>query len=291
MLPLTDTLVDYPLGALRGAATVLASVPQADGRAAILLDRTPCHPVDAGWPDQGADRAVLIQGEVQIPVLDCIVGASDGNELFLGTEIPVRKGTEGWSFVVAHLVDDAAALVAGSQLDVVVDADYRLALSTGHSGCHLVSLALNQALAARWNKEVRLDSLGRPDFDGAAIASSTITEYGSTDVYRLNKSLRRKGFDAEGLEAALPELSASVNQTAAAWLASGAEIRINREGEGLTDRRYWTCELPEGTASIPCGGTHLSSVTELGTVAVELQVLDRNGPELEMTTRSIKTQE
>ncbi|AJT41600.1 hypothetical protein [Psychromicrobium lacuslunae] len=291
MLPQHDTDVSYPLGVTQARATVLHTERLADGRAVVLLDSTPCHPVDAAWPDQGPDRAKLLTDGAEIPVLDAVVAASNGSELFLGSDIPVRKGTEGWSFLVAHLVNGESAPAEGSQLEVLVDADYRLALSSGHSACHLVSLALNRAVAERWNKEVRPDSLGAPDFDGSAIASSTITEYGSTDVYRLNKSLRRKGFDAEGLEQALPELNAAINQTVAQWLASGAEIRINREGEGLTDRRYWSCELPEGTASIPCGGTHLSSLSELGSVNVRLTLRESNGPELEMTTNCVKTQE
>ena len=52
----------------------------------------------------------------------------------------------------------------------------------------------------------------------------------------------------------------AANERLAGWVAAGAEIRIETDGPGLTDRRTWVCELPEGTERIPCGGTHLSSL-------------------------------
>jgi alanyl-tRNA synthetase len=44
------------------------------------------------------------------------------------------------------------------------------------------------------------------------------------------------------------------------------------------------CELPEGTARIPCGGTHLDSAAERGSVTTSFAVVDDGGtPVLEMT--------
>ena len=65
---------------------------------------------------------------------------------------------------------------------------------------------------------------------------------------------------------------------------SGA-IRIERDGDLLTDRRFWECDLPEGTVRIPCGGTHASSLGgfEGVTVALALQE-DAGTPVLTMTT-------
>jgi alanyl-tRNA synthetase len=54
-------------------------------------------------------------------------------------------------------------------------------------------------------------------------------------------------------------------------------VRIDREGDGLTDRRYWVAELPGGPARIACGGTHVSSLTELGTVTVSLTTEQLDG--------------
>ncbi len=303
-----DTFVTYPRGDTANTATVLhvqklgvpavttfgddAYTPDAtpasanDGRWVVLLDATSCHPVDAGWPDQGPDRAVLHQAASAYPVVDCVVAASDGHALYVGTDIPVRQGTAGWAFCVAHIVNDASALHEGDSVEVVVDAAYRRALSHGHTGCHLASLALNRALADRWSKEIRSDGLGQPDFDGAAIDSSFIVEWGSVDTYRLNKSLRRKGFSAENLDEALPHLAALINDTLAVWVDTDAAVRVEAEGPRLTDRRSWVCELPDATVRIPCGGTHAHSLAELGAVRVELTVSDINStPTLTMTTK------
>ncbi|RZU66086.1 alanyl-tRNA synthetase [Microterricola gilva] len=291
----TDTIVSYPRGDTGNTGVVLhreALSPAADGgqRWAVLLDTTSCHPVDAAWPDQGADRAVLqpaasADPSQARPVLDCVVAATDGTLLLLGGDIPVRPGTPGWAFVVAHIVEDVSGLAEGERVELVVDAEYRRALSLGHSGCHLAALALNRAVAGRWSKEVRADGLGSPDFDGIAIESSRIGEFGSVDTYRLNKSLRRKGFDAEGLADALPEIGAAINATLAEWTGGPGGIHIDAEGPRLSDRRHWVCELPDGTVRIPCGGTHARSLAELGAVTVALELADIDGtPVLTMRT-------
>lgn len=301
-----DTIVSYPRGDVSNTAVVL-HVEQLSGagegaehadRWAVLLDATSCHPVDAGWPDQGPDRAVLrlaASAHVELtdaahtrPIVDCVVAATDGEKFYVGADIPVRKGTEGWAFVVAHIVDDATGIIEGDRVEVVVDEQYRRALSLGHTACHLAALALNRALADRWSKETRGDGLGQPDFDAAAIESSSIVEHGAVDVYRLNKSLRRKGFNTEGLSEALGSVESAVNATLAAWVATAAPVRVEAEGPLLTDRRSWVCELPDGTASIPCGGTHAHSLAELGEARVALSLAEVDGtPVLTMRTSVI----
>ncbi len=278
-LPSSDTVVLYAGGMTTAAASVLhVEASELDGttRLAVLLDRTACHPVDAGWPDQGPDRAVLDAGDVAIEVLDCVVGATDGSSLFMGSDIPVRKGTDGWAFVVVHLIDGDASLAEGDTVTVEVDADYRAALSAGHSACHVASLVLNAALVGAWTMEPRLDSLGSPDFDSAANETSTILERGARDSYRIGKSLRKAGFDPAALEDPAA-LAAAVNATLASWIATGGEIRIDREGELLTDRRYWVADLPGGPARISCGGTHVTSLAELGAVTVTLETEQLEG--------------
>ncbi|HEY5223943.1 MAG TPA: metal-dependent hydrolase [Microbacteriaceae bacterium] len=284
-LPTTDTVVSYPTGATHNSATVVHTESLANGRVAVLLDATCCHPVDAGWPDQGADRAVMRVRDAEITVEDCIVAATDGSSLFLGEDIPVGKGEEGWAFVVAHVIGMAPRLAEGDTVEVVVDADYRRALSIGHTACHVASLALNAALANRWTKDARADGLGNPDFDGLAIESSRIRENGSTDRFRLNKSLRRKGFTTEGLADELDAVQASVNGLLASWSETGSAVRIERDGERLTERRYWSCELNGATVRIPCGGTHATSLAALGALSVELSIVDADGtPVLTMLT-------
>ncbi len=47
-------------------------------------------------------------------------------------------------------------------------------------------------------------------------------------------------------------------------------MRIDANGPGLTDRREWVCELPDGTGRIACGGTHVTTLAALGSVRVRL---------------------
>ena len=254
-LPTTGTLVTYPLGDTTSESRVLHVESLDDGRLAVLLDRTACHPVDAGWPDQRADGGVLDAGDVDIEILDAVVAATDGESLYLGSDIPVRKGTEGWTWVVAHLVGEDAGLTEGDTVTVEVDAGKRQALSRGHSACHLASLALDAALAGAWTKD-------SASFDREANETSLIVENGSVDTYRVGKSLRKKGFDVTALDDPAA-LAARVNELLAGF---SGPIAIEREGDLLTDRRYWV----QGDARIACGGTHVSSVEELGTITVEL---------------------
>ena len=120
--PVADTLVTYASGAVTASAVVLHVEDLQDGRRAVLLDVTSAHPVDAGWPDQVADRGVLRVGTAEIELLDCIVGATDGSSLQLGREIPVPKGAEGWAFVAAHIVAGDAVITEGDSVEVAVDA-------------------------------------------------------------------------------------------------------------------------------------------------------------------------
>ncbi|WP_043440902.1 hypothetical protein [Arthrobacter sp. L77] len=283
-LPTTDTRVTYPAGATEALSRVL-HVEARGGGHAVLLDTTAFHPVDHAWPDQGADRGVLEIGTRRWTVTGCVVGATDGTTLHLGADSPVRKGTEGWAFVVAHLIEGAAgdAPAEGDDAVVRVDAAHRAAVSAGHTGCHLASLALNRALAGRWKKDVAPDALGAPNFDALAIDTTAIGEFGSVDRYRLGKSLRRKGFTVEDLD--LPATAAAVNATLAAWTATGAPISVVADGGGLTDRRRWVCDLPGERAEIPCGGTHLASLAGVD-VTVRLALGDADGtPVLQMDTR------
>jgi alanyl-tRNA synthetase len=284
-LPQQDTRVTYPAGELVQPALVLHVAPVAD-RLAVITDVTGFHPVDAAWPDQPADTGVIEAHGVSLTVHDAVVAATDGTALHVGDDIPVRKGTEGWSFLVAHLVDADATIAEGDRVAITADASARRALSLGHTACHAASLALNLALASHWSKPARPDALGNPDFDGIAIASSRIEPGGSLDRYRLNKSLRRAGFDAAAvLDGDLDDLARTVTSTVQGWVFANAPVRIDREGDGLTDRRTWVAELPVGTASIPCGGTHVDSLGELGRAHIELHLVDDAGtPVLEMRT-------
>jgi len=287
-LPRRDTRVTYPAGDLEAVTRVVHVAWAGDGRLAVITESTSFHPVDAAWPDQPADAGVIRTAEASVVVRDAVVAATDGDALHLGADIPVRPGTEGWSFLVAHLVDADAAIAEGDEVTIEADAATRRSLSAGHTACHLASLALNRVLASHWSKPAREDALGSPDFDGAAIASSRILPDGSVDRYRLNKSLRRSGFDTASLAADVEaiDVQAMIDQLDA-WIASGAPVRIESAGEGLSDRRSWVCELPEGTARIACGGTHLTSLAELSAILPSFALVDNGGtPVLEMVNEA-----
>ncbi|TMR21432.1 metal-dependent hydrolase [Nonomuraea turkmeniaca] len=259
-----STAVTFPSGRVSGRSTIVGTVPSGD-RHGLVVAETPFHPLDHTWPDQPADRGTI----GGVPVADCVTGArSSSGDLFLGDAIPVRRGAEGWEWLVVHVTE--TPLPVGAEVELEVDAGFRAALSAGHTACHLAALALNAALAGRWRKEAPLDALGHPDFDQAAITSSRIAEYGSVDVYRLGKSLRKKGFATEDLD--LEPVAQQVNDRLKAWVAADAPVWLDVPGPGLTARRTWHCALPEGEASIPCGGTHVARTAELGRVEVTLSL-------------------
>jgi alanyl-tRNA synthetase len=263
-----STIVTFPGGRVAGRSQIVEAVPTG-GRHGLVTAETPFHPLDHTWPDQPADRGTI----GGVPVADCVTGArpaSGAGEILLGDAIPVRRGADDWEWLVVHVTE--TPLPVGAEVDLEVDAAYRRALSAGHTACHLAALALNAALAGLWRKEAARDRLGHPDFDQAAISSSRITEYGSLDVYRLGKSLRRKGFSAEDLDPA--RVARQVNERLDAWVAADAPVRLDVPGPGLTARRTWHCALPEGEASIPCGGTHVARTAELGRVEVALTLED-----------------
>ncbi len=287
-LPHADTLVTYPNGSVSERATVL-SVSRERDRTLVLTDVTPFHPEDPRWPDQRADRGTIDWGGHRVQVIDCVIGATDGTTLFVGDDVPVRRGEPGWAFVVVHVLrGDSPAPDDGAEVLLRVDAAHRQAHCAGHTGCHVAALALNAALRPRWRKDARTDGLANPDFDQLAIVSSRIEPDGAVDTYRIGKSLRKKGFDAADLADDLPNLIAEANRLLAGWVGTGAAISVEVSGPGLTDLREWVCVLPEGTQRIPCGGTHLRSLTDVAAITVDLRYEDSAG-ELTMVTSVRRT--
>jgi alanyl-tRNA synthetase len=282
----SSTHVTFPAGATTGTGIVLAihDLPAGIG---VVVDVTPFHPLDHSWPDQPADTGVLVADGVEHAVVDCLTGGVGPDGAFaIGADIPVRRGDETWQWQVVHVLGGGAATPApapGTSVELRVDPERRAALCAAHTGCHLVALALNEALADRWRKEVRTDGLGHPDFDSIAMDTSVMDEHASTDRYRLGKSLRKKGFDPEGLAEALPEITARVNARLADWLDTDAAIRVDAPGPEITARRQWVCELPKGSVAIACGGTHLHRLGELTALTAAL-ALSADGSELVLVT-------
>lgn len=238
----------------------------------LVTDLTPFHPQSHLWPDQPGDVGHARWEGGGAAIGPCRMGAiSPDGELFVDTAIPVKRGAEGWRFVVVHPLTGDHALAVGSQVELQVDSAARHALSLGHSGCHLAALALNRVLTPYWRKEVsERDALDQPDFDRLAIQSSRVEPCGSREQYRIGKSLRKKGVNSEALLADLALIEEKVNQQLADWIAAGGEIRRSCAGEAIIDSRYWHCMLEGQEVTIPCGGTHVASLAELGEVKVQL---------------------
>ncbi len=285
-----STRVTFPGGAVSGRGTVVrlvldAAPERAPGLVGVVTDTTPFHPVDHTWPDQPADSGTL----AGFVVVDSVTGAAGPDGVLLQAEaVPVRRGERGWTWHVVHVVDLAGALPPepGDAVDLEVDVARRTSLSAGHTACHLAALALNAETADLWSKPAdRVDSLGHPDLDQTAITVSRIEEGGAFDAYRLGKSLRKRGFASADLLAALGDVEAAVNARLDSWVASGAPVRVDTGGDDtLTARRRWTCELPDGHAEIPCGGSHVASLAALGRVTVEYRPADA-GAAVEVRTR------
>lgn len=278
------TIVTFPSGSLVETARVVGVHPAQDG-AVVVLDRTPFHPVDHTWPDQPGDRGALRVDGVEVAVTEAVMAAvSDEGEVAVGADIPVKRGAEGWTWLVGHRIEAVPSLLAaGAEVEATVDAANRTGLSRGHTACHLASLVLDLAVADLWRKDPGSDALGTPDFEGRANQTSFISEDAAVDEYRLGKSLRKAGFDTEGFAASLAAREERINAQLATWVASGALSRIDVEGDTIVDRRRWVCALPEGTASILCGGTHASSLAEFASIRVSLDLSD---PQLLVMTTS-----
>lgn len=269
-----STIVTFPQGGTTGTGTVLLVAEQPDGQVGVVTDTTPFHPVDHTWPDQPADRGTLAGR----PVEECLTGAvgPDG-ALHVGTDIPVRRGEPGWAFVVVHVVPAEGAPAVGDEVGLAVDEQYRDELSRGHTATHVMALAMNAAAAPLWTKDVdRRDALGNPDLDAIAMAQSRILPLGARDTYRIGRSVRRKGLTGDALREALPTIQDQVNSQLAAWIAAGGPVSVETGGDArLEARRMWTAQLPGGTTvSIPCGGTHVRDLAELGSVTITYEPTD-----------------
>ncbi len=268
-----DTWVDFPSGAIEGSGVVTLVAPLGDDRAAVVVDRTPFHPLDHGWPDQAGDTGLLDGRQV----LDSLTGAlDDDGGLLVDGGIDVRRGDPGRTWTVVHVLAAGDAPAIGDVVALTVDGVRRTAFSRGHSACHLAALALNETTARFWSKEPsRRDSRGFPFLDQIAVQVSRIEPDGAYDAYRAGKSLRKAGFDAVAFLAERDDVAAEANALLAAWVGRGAVSRVDTGGDPtLAARRTWFCDVPGGPAVIPCGGTHVADIAALGAVRVAYQPSD-----------------
>ncbi|HEX7318058.1 MAG TPA: hypothetical protein VF297_29405 [Pyrinomonadaceae bacterium] len=276
----SSTRVTYPQGATSGLSTVLLAKPHGGdpSRLIIVTEETPFHPVDHTWPDQPADVGTLTVDGTALGVSDVVTGAiQDGSEeLKLDKDIPVKKGADGWHFVVAHIIDAADAApesLVGQTASFAVDPTHRRLLSAAHSACHIAALALNKCTAHLWRKDALKDSLGHPNLDQLAMQVSKIKTSESLDHYRFGKSVRKQGLDSAAFLEQIGSVEECMNRQLEDWLKTESSIWIETPHPGLDARRMWHCDLPDGAANIPCGGTHLNNIKEFSSIRVNFELL------------------
>ncbi|UHJ60899.1 alanyl-tRNA editing protein [Vibrio furnissii] len=246
----------------------------------VVTHSTPFHPVSHIWPDHPADQGTLHSAHGTFAVVDCQVGAIElaTGHLSVGPAIPVKRDAPGWVFVVVHVLEaEVNAVALGETVTLTVNAAYQQRLSRGHSAGHLAYLALNKVLAkGYWRKDAdRKDPHGHCDFNSYAQVTSFVTEDRCVDTYRLGKTLRKRGLNSDDMLNDLASIENQVNQQLVDWLALRSPMMVSRDGDALTDSRYWECDLHEGAiARIPCGGTHATSLCDYQSIVVNLQIRD-----------------
>ncbi len=219
-------------------------------------------------------------------VIDAMIGLVDRRtgELRVGDAARVLgKTDENWSAVVVHvLASEAAPPDTGTLVLMEVERHRRQLLSVAHTAAHLSAFALNKALAPFWSRESAVqDSLGSPDFDREAIVSSTIGLDGAVDVYRLGKSMKRKGFNYEPAFAALASIAEAVNTSLASWLLQHGPVTLQPCNSTLDTRRLWRCALDGRMAEMFCAGTHVNNLNQIQSIDVKI-----NGTANELTMRT-----
>ncbi|GEM76535.1 metal-dependent hydrolase [Vibrio sagamiensis NBRC 104589] len=245
----------------------------------VITETTPFHPVSHIWPDHPADRGSLMINGKKLDVIDCQVGAIElaSGALHVGQAIPVKRDTQGWVFVVVHVLPRTEDVVVGDMVSLQVDKEFQLSLSRGHSAGHIAYLALNKVLTQNyWRKDAdRKDPHGNYDFNSYAQETSFVTPDKCLDTYRLGKTLRKRGLNSAEVVNDLESIENQVNLLLKGWIQRKVPVTIQCHGEALTDSRYWECDLgEENTAVIPCGGTHITHLNELESVKVRLLMQD-----------------
>ncbi|MGF1752818.1 alanyl-tRNA editing protein [Vibrio makurazakiensis] len=258
----------------------------------VVTKETPFHPVSHIWPDHPADKGVAQFNGQEHSVIDCQVGAVEEQTsiLYVGKDIPVKRDTEGWVFVVVHCLSANTKIEVGSQIQWEVDKEYQDSLSRGHSAGHFAFLALNKVLSEKyWRKDAdRKDSLGSYDFNSYAQETSFVTPDLCTDTYRLGKTLKKRGLNVVDMITDLPIIEEQVNDLIKTWFNDIIDVKMRLEGLYLTDSRYWECLIKGvGSVSIPCGGSHIKSSADLSRIRVSLNMIDTQNIQMQTYVNEI----
>lgn len=286
--PTDGTIVTFARGGLSETAQVVFA-GRPEGQPAIVTNRSPFHPQSLSWPDQPGDRGrVLLADGQSLTVIDSHEALMDraSGTVYTGAAAQERRRQEpALAAVVLHLLAADSLPPVGATVTLQVDADYRAALSLQHTGVHLAALALNRCAAAFWTKDPNdNDCLGLPNLDKAAVVHSGITADQSTDGYRLGKSLRKKGFDRDAFLADLPQRAQAINDILRHMLTEPAPVLLTPVEGPLGERRLWSTRLNGLAAAMPCGGTHVAELSQIGAIAVALEPAEDG---FTMITRSI----
>lgn len=244
----------------------------------VIVETTPFHPRDYRFCDQPQDRGYIedVQGK-RYPLADVVfVGISPEGIFSVDEEIPVKKNEPGWYFCVGHVIHgDRPTLSSKSPITLQVDETNRSALSRAHSAAHMMALSLNRTLAPLWLEESPCpDALDAPDFDHVTLESSSVSPMHCRDVYRIGKSLRKKGFAGDSLKADLKRHEDELNALIEKWLLEDVPVVVRADGDDLTSFRSFCTRIEGRSVEIPCGGTHVRSLREIGNVLVRLSMPD-----------------
>ncbi|WP_192254671.1 alanine-tRNA synthetase second additional domain-containing protein [Mesorhizobium caraganae] len=86
----------------------------------------------------------------------------------------------------------------------------------------------------------------------------------------MGKSLKKKGFDRDGFLNNLETVGVEINGTIHRRLETNTLVSLT-PSEGLLDGiRQWRCNLDGAEVVIPCGGTHVERLSEIGDVKITL---------------------
>jgi alanyl-tRNA synthetase len=288
------TEILFPSGSLTTEAVVVWSKlhhGEHDTHLHVITTRTPFHPIAHIWPDQPGDIGTLFLGVNDYVIVGSHVAAFNPSNgvLLQDKAITARQSDPDWVYHVVHEIGVGSAQLSddsfvGNKVTLKVDPVYRAQLARTHTSCHLMSLALNKVVAGYWSKEVKLDSLGNPDFDQLAIQESTMDTVEARDTYRLGKSLRKSGFDSESFLKNLDTIATSIASQVNDWIDQGFDVVIQSDSSTLNGRRYWKALLSGSPAIIPCGGVHVAQSNQLAPVKI---IIERSPDQPEIVLRTI----